>query len=93
MPTDTTLHWERLYDDNDNSYYEANSPYHDDEVPFKWRLRQRIRDDCIEWYEDHDAELLGDTPPRTWQHAGQGMYSIEDSHRMLVTTLKEEVSK
>jgi len=61
------LSWHEEYDNDDNSIYEAASPYHDDGSPFYFRIRQRLRDNKHEFYEASDAEVMMDEEdPRTW---------------------------
>lgn len=62
------LSWHEEYDDDDNSIYEAASPYHDDGSPFYFRIRQRLRDNKHEFYEASDAEVMMDEDdPRIWE--------------------------
>lgn len=72
------LRWESLTDDDDNTYYEAESPYHDDGSPIHWRLRPRLIGDAIEWYEDHDDELMPDTGPDCWGDLTDAMRDIQE---------------
>jgi len=56
---ESCLEWTEDFDDGDNSIWEAMSPYHDDGSFFKWRLCQRLEDNRIIWYSNHDKELGG----------------------------------
>lgn len=51
----TTLNWHETWDVNDNSIWEANSPY---EEGFQWRLKQLLFGNRIIWVEAHDADLF-----------------------------------
>ena len=55
-----TLVWTETWDDDDNSIWEANGPYGDEEGGClgSWRLVQRLRNNHVAWFEDHDPELL-----------------------------------
>lgn len=60
------LDWTKQYDstdDNDNSEWEAPSIYCGDTEGgdiFQYRIRQRFREDRIEFYEASDAEVMED---------------------------------
>jgi hypothetical protein len=72
------LSWEEEYDDDDNSIYEAASPYHDDGSPFCFRIRQRLRDNKHEFYEDSDAEVMRDgDDPRTWSTLDEAKAALQ----------------
>lgn len=75
--------WTELFDEDDNRYYEAHSPYHDDGSPIMWRLRQRIVDGVVEWYEDHDSELM-DGPPDRWEFLESAKEDIQDAHEEII---------
>lgn len=48
--------WEEFYDENDNTLWEAPSPFNCGDDVFCWRIRQRLADDVVELYTDHDPE-------------------------------------
>ena len=49
--------WTEHYDDNDNCYWEAPSPFADQsEDPFYFRIRQRLCDNRIEYFDASDAD-------------------------------------
>lgn len=77
------LLWEQLTDDDDNSYWEANSPYHIDGVPIKFRLCQKLIDNKVKWIEAHDSEITNDEWHDTLSDA---MASCEEQAK---TILKE----
>jgi hypothetical protein len=78
--------WTELFDDNDNAYYEAASPYHDDGSPFMWRLRQRLVAGEIEWYEDHDSELMDSSGPAFWPSIEDAKVAIAAAHENIIQT-------
>ncbi len=51
------INWREELDDNDNTYWEGDSPYTDDDVPIRWRLVQRLEDNVVRWHSAHDSEL------------------------------------
>ena len=72
------LSWHEDYDDDDNSMYEAASPYHNDGSPFYFRIRQRLRDNKHEFYEASDAEVMMDEEdPRTWATLNEAKAAIQ----------------
>lgn len=77
------LEWTEHFDDNDNSYWEALSPYTNDGPPIMWRIRQRLGDNRIEYYEDHDQELLQHAPDY-WITLGDAQEAIEKAHRNII---------
>ena len=74
------LTWIKEYDDDSNTEWMAASPYgEDDGFPYYWRLSQRLENDKIIWYENHDLDILDDAPCDfdTLEEAKQ---YIEDRH-------------
>lgn len=65
------LKWCEIYDDEGNVMWEAPSPYHDDGVHFRFRLRQELRRNRIVWIECHDAEIANDEQHDTLEAAKQ----------------------
>lgn len=60
------INWTEDFDRDDNSIWEGLSPYTTDSDPeavpdIYWRLKQRVAENRIEWYADHDSELGGKT--------------------------------
>lgn len=77
--------WTESFDDDDNSIWEAPSPYHYDGSPFYWRLKQRLFDNRHEWYEAHDLELMPtDGEVRTWATGTEAMDAIAQDHRDII---------
>jgi hypothetical protein len=50
------LEWIEDWDEDGNSIYEANSPFYDDGTHFKFRIKQRLANNRIEFYDASDAE-------------------------------------
>lgn len=66
MITTHQLEWSEARDDDDNSIWEAVSPCHDGSREFRWRLKQRLVDNRIEWYAAHDEEQQADIGRTSW---------------------------
>lgn len=82
----TQVQWDEGYDDNDNSYWVAPSPFHDDGVHFAWRLRQRLVGNKIEWYAAHDSELGGDCNGITWRSIEEAKAAVQEAHDDIIRT-------
>ncbi len=80
------VQWEEIFDDNDNSEWEAPSPYQDDGVHFNWRLKQRLYGNRIEWYAAHDSELGGDCNGITWQSIDEAKTAVQEAHDNIIQT-------
>ncbi len=80
------VRWDEDYDNNDNSYWIAPSPFHDDGVPFEWRLKQRLVGNKIEWYAAHDSELGGDCNGITWPTIEAAKAAVQDAHNDIIRT-------
>lgn len=74
------LDWTEDYDNDDNSIYEADSPYHDDGISFKFRIKQRLVNNRIEFYDASDAECsLGGESWPTLKKAKAAMEKAYDT--------------
>jgi hypothetical protein len=73
------LEWTELFDDLDNSYYEAPSPYYVDDAPIMWRLRQGLVGNKHNWHEAHDEELM-DLIPEAWRTLKAAQRAIQKAH-------------
>lgn len=50
--------WRRDYDEFSNSYWYADSKFQSPEgYFFQWRLKQKLENDEIVWYEAHDSDI------------------------------------
>ena len=72
--------WIEDTDSDDNTIWLLKSPY---EEGFKFRLKQRLRGDCIEWFEAHDAELM-DGYASSWLSIGDAKMAIEQAYRNIL---------
>lgn len=85
------LEWSHHFDQNDNSYWEAVSPIHDELSPFYWRLRQRFFADKRQWYQDHDKELPNCGTQFDSEYDAKA--HIESKHRTLSAELLSKIEK
>jgi hypothetical protein len=76
------LEWQSDLDEEGNTYWYASSPYAEEEdgCPFAWQLKQRLKDNKIQWYEDHDPELMASDPERSWACIDQAKSDVEKDH-------------
>lgn len=82
------MKWYEIFDDDENSIWEAFSPYHDGHgIVVNWRLKQRLVNNCIEWYAAHDSELGGDCDGITWLSLAEAKEAVESADRSI--TLSE----
>ncbi len=79
-----SLDWEALEDDQDNLYFEANSPYIDDDLHFKWRIRQKLTRNRIVWVADHCRELGGDYDGIEWETLAEAQQAILVDHNRIL---------
>jgi len=73
--------WIEDIDSNDNTIWLLQSPY---EEGFKFRLKQRLVCNEIEWIEAHDPELMGNTAPNFWCYLSDAKWSIEECYRNIL---------
>ncbi len=80
----SAIDWQEDFDDDDNSIWCGCSPYTTDaDGPpnVYWRLKQRLRDNKIEWYEAHDSELLPDPRfPECWPDIEAAKAAVQLAH-------------
>lgn len=74
------LHWDVLYDEHDNVYLEAESPYQDDGVHFLWRLRKRLRHDRLEWHNASADEVCSTVCGTFWILERDARAAIQKAH-------------
>lgn len=89
------IDWIEMTDDDENSYLEGMSPYTGDSDPcavpdIAWRLRQRLFDNRIVWYADHDGELGGETGD-AWDSLEDAKAEIQVAHDHILRTECDEV--
>lgn len=85
--------WSETFDFDDNSMWEAASPYTDDggSPEFYWRLKQRLVKDKIEWYDASDADLVADPEsPRTWETLEAAKADIAKDHADIIAEYKTQ---
>lgn len=59
MTTNMRLEWEESFDENDNSIWEANScvAASEGDMPFQFRIKQKLEKNEIIWYDASDEDL------------------------------------
>lgn len=87
------ISWEETFDENDNSVFEAASPWGHDEVAFQWRLCQRLYGNLIEWYDDSDGELRDGNLVSTWDSLRIAKHDIEKRHNKIWENILRQESK
>ncbi len=81
------IRWEKYFDDDDNSVWEASGPYGDEEGGClgSWRLKQFLTHDRIIWVEDHDAELRDEfNVMQSWPTLEAAKKEIENAHQQIL---------
>ncbi len=81
------LKWEKSFDDDDNTVWEASGPYGDEEEGClgSWVLRQKLTHDKIIWVEDHDKELRNEyTSDQSWSTLEEAKKSVENTHEQIL---------
>lgn len=79
-PPSSRLDWLEFTDEDGNTCWRARSIYHHEGRPLFWRLRQRLMENQVEWYEAHDPEL-SQHEPRAFVsliHAKQAIQEFQD---------------
>lgn len=57
------LNWQKDWSDDSNTEWFAPSPITDEfGDPYYWKLSQKLENDKIVWYENHDTGILDETP-------------------------------
>ena len=81
------LFWHAESDDNDNTFFEAASPYSSDgeSVDIHWRIRQKLEQDKIVWYADHDGELVDSAAEDEWAMLTHAIKYITKQHADIVS--------
>ena len=73
--------WIEDTDSDDNTIWILQSPYQEG---FKFKLKQRLVANTIEWFEGHDPELMGDSVPDWWLDIGEAKTAIEQCYRNIL---------
>lgn len=86
------IEWDVTYDGDNNTVLEAPSPYGDEGSVFYWRIRKKLTGDGIEWYMDHDTELLvGDMEHDTYSSEDAARQVAQSAHYVAVAEAIEEM--
>lgn len=83
------MQWHEDFDLDDNSIWEANSPYTDGEgcSEFTWRLKQHLRGNKIVWRDWSDSELIPDELNiQEWDALDDAKSEIEKRHQEIITS-------
>jgi len=88
------IYWQEDLDDDDNTVWTGLSPYSTSGDPdagpdVYWRLSQRLRDNKIEWYANHDSELGGETGD-VWLTADDAKAACQKCHDHIISTECED---
>jgi hypothetical protein len=84
------IKWTEDFDDEGNSVWEGDSPYHDDGVPFAWRIRQRLVNNLVEWYDDSTAELRDPFERNWWTTLKAAKEYFEVAHTSILADIAKE---
>lgn len=57
-------------------------------VDIFWRLRQRLRDNRVVWYADHDGELVDASAEDEWSNLTDATNYIQEQHKAIVGNLQ-----
>ena len=85
------LEWSTTYDDLDNTEWEADSLYHDDGSHFKFRIKQRLENDRIEFYCDSDGELTGTGGGEFWLSLVEAKAAMQKANDNIANEIGNEV--
>lgn len=85
--------WHEEFDDDDNSIWEARSPYHVDDDPLDWRLKQRLVANQIQWYEAHDSELIGQEGADFWWSLEEAKAAVVKAHKTILEYETEQCGR
>lgn len=91
----TELEWRELFDDHDNSYWEASGPYTDEDgsPEFNWRIRQRLEGNLHVFCDDSDAELrLNEFEADKFMNLDLAKAKMLESHNEILKVCKQESS-
>jgi hypothetical protein len=85
------LTWAEIFDDDENSIWEAPSAFLDGEdgAPFMWRLKQRLANSRIEWYCASDPELVDGLPCDFWPNLGDALTACDNANDCIIHECSE----
>lgn len=79
--------WRTDLDEHDNTTWEANGPYTDEDgsCEYLFKITQRLRGDRHEFVEDSDAELMmDDEDPRVWLSLAEAQQAMAQDYADIV---------
>lgn len=76
----TQLQWDDLDDADMNSVWEADSAYHDEGVPFRYRLCPKLEYNKIRWCDHSPGELVGMRSRRSWDSLKEAKKELQSDH-------------
>lgn len=77
------LEWAESFDENDNSIWEANSNCvaSEGDMPFQWRIKQKLQDNVRWYYDARDTDLgEGGNQWTSLKHAKAYVENISDGY-------------
>lgn len=86
------IEWHVQEDVLGNTYWEGDSPFSEDSVPFQWRLRRRLRSDDVVTFADHDSELMPHNGPAEWATIGDAQAAIQNIHDEIIQRQRQHTS-
>lgn len=90
------LTWRSHRDDDWNTVWEAELPYHYEGKPVLWRLCQRYFSNKIQWYTNHDRGLRKHRRnyiTDVWCTALAAKIAVEKEHAKILRDLKKSEGK
>lgn len=90
-----TLDWDEMWDEKsefDNYMWEAVSPYADEDSPFLFRIRQRLREGKIEFYDDSAPELREEGEDRYWFSLDEAKSAIQAEANDIAQSITEAIA-
>jgi len=90
------LKWYRIYDENDNEYYEAAGPYTDEigAPEFHFRITQIINNNRPSWIDSSDPELrLSENERLRWRTKLEAMNAMQKSNDEIWIDINKEAAE
>lgn len=79
--------WTEAFDEHENSVWELLAPYEDVQAYF--RIRQRLRGNRVEYYDDSNTECTGDDE-EWWYSLEHAKVSLEGAYDNILHTWDPE---
>lgn len=89
------LDWRTDLDERDNTTWEANGPYTDEDgsCEYLFKITQRLREDRHEFVEGSDAELMmDDEDPRVWPSLAEAQQAMAQDFADIVRDCAAEAN-